>query len=85
MNNATRPTVPEVVPLALDYLATPGNDNGGSLHIALIDGNLEDVHLAFCRGRAIERGDGEGLMLAELLLRLSMTQRRKVYHRVSGG
>jgi hypothetical protein len=80
----TKPTVPEVLPLVRAYCAKPGNATGGSLHIVLDDGNIEDHHIRYCAEFAEKRGDGEGVELARLLLRMSRTQRNKVYRRLDG-
>lgn len=76
-----RPSVPEVAELARAYYEKPGNGCGGSLHIVLDDGNLEDGHIEFCRTYAAERDDADGVRLAELLLQMTPTQRHKVYAR----
>lgn len=73
-----KPTIPEVLPLLKAYIAKKGNTVGGSLHIVLEDGNIEDGHVAFCIKDASERGDTEGAMLASMLLRMSKTQRKKL-------
>lgn len=77
---ATKPTVPEVLPLVQQYYAKPGNECGGSLHIVLDDGNVETEHVAYCQQYAKDRGDDFGYALAGLLLRMSKTQRLKLYH-----
>lgn len=46
-----RPTVPEVLPLVRAFLER--HPAGGSLHIALDDGNLRDSDLEFCYGFAM--------------------------------
>ncbi len=74
-----KPTVPEVLPLVQAYYATPGNEVGGALHLVLSDGNVNDSHVQFCLNAARERGDEKGIELAELLLRMSRTQRLKLY------
>ena len=61
-----------------DYYAKPGNSVGGSLHIVLDDENIEDVHVEFCRDQAREKGDDDGVRLAEMLLLMSKTQRKKL-------
>lgn len=73
-----KPTVPEVLLLVREYLAKGGNSAGGSLHIVLEDGNVEDCHVEFCLGFAKERGDVDGERIAGLLLQMSRTQRRKL-------
>jgi hypothetical protein len=76
-----RPTLDAVLPLVAAYRSIPGNEQGGSLHIVLEDGNLRRRDIAWCREYARERGDEEGVMLAELLLALSLSQRRRLYRR----
>ncbi|OGO11234.1 MAG: hypothetical protein A2Y53_07615 [Chloroflexi bacterium RBG_16_47_49] len=73
-----RPTVPELVPLIKKYYAKPGNGVGGSLHIVLEDGNTQDVHVNKCLEWAKEQGDIDGIVLAELLLKMTRTQRGKL-------
>jgi hypothetical protein len=74
---ADRPTVPQVLPFVRAYY----NDHaaGGSLHIALDDGNLEDGNIQYCIDSANERGDDAGAALGRLLLEMTRTQRAKVY------
>ena len=74
----TKPTVPDVLPIAKAYLAKPGNAVGGSLHIVLDDGNVQDSHVDHCIERARERGDEDGVLLATLLRQMSRTQRLKI-------
>ena len=74
-----KPTVPPVAEWVREYRQKPGNALGGSLHIIVDDGNLADNDVEFCRGWARECGDVEGERLAEALLRMSVTQRRKIY------
>ena len=73
-----KPTIPEVLPLVQAYYAKPGNSCGGSLHIVLDDGNIEDGSVRFCRDWAAKHDDPDGIELAEILLRMSRTQRRKL-------
>jgi hypothetical protein len=75
-NSHTRASV---TALAKAYYAKPGNCVGGNLHIVLDDGNTEDSHVLFCREKAVEDGDVDGIELADALLQLSYTQRRKVW------
>ena len=76
---ASRPRVSDVLPLVEAYY----NDHptGGSLHIVLDDGNLADHSIEFCRAYAIERGDVEGARLADALLLMTRTQRKRIYRR----
>lgn len=73
-----KPTVPEVLPLVNAYYAMPGNGVGGSLHVVLEEGNVRDGDVEFCRQIAIDDDDPEGVVLAEILLRMSRTQRLKL-------
>jgi len=61
-----------------EYRDTDGNDAGGSLHIVLDDGNISDDDVTFCINYAKKKGDTKGVELAEILLRMSKTQRRKL-------
>lgn len=81
-----RPTAREVIALARTFCASPGHNIGGALHIVLDDGNLEEGNIRFCLN-ALNRGAchcgrrvcGEGVTLALALLKLTRTQRYKVY------
>jgi len=74
-----KPTIPEVLSLVLAYYAKHGNGAGGSLHLVLDDGNIETYSVEFCKQFALENNDQDGVELAELLLKMSYTQRRKLY------
>ena len=71
-----KPTVPEVLPEFRAYHSQ--NPVWGSLHCVLDDGNFENSAVEWCRDYAIERGDADGAALAETLMRMSRTQRRKL-------
>lgn len=77
----SKPSIEEMIPLIKDYYAKPLNGVGGSLHIVLDDGNLENGDVEFCREWAIEHNDEDGIKLADLLLQMSATQRGKIYAR----
>lgn len=79
IHRSEKPTIPEVLPLVRDYYAMPDNGAGGSLHIVLDDGNVEDGSVEFCRDWAVDHDDHDGELLAEVLLRMSKTQRSKLY------
>lgn len=79
MTGTGKPTIPEVLPLVQAYYAKPGNIVGGSLHIVLDDCNVDDSHVRYCIDDAREKGDDDGVRLGELLLRMSKTQRSKLY------
>lgn len=74
-----KPTVPDVLPLVRAYYAKPGNEAGGSLHIVLDDGNVDDDCVEFCEKYATENGDEDGVALARILRRMSKTQRNKLF------
>jgi hypothetical protein len=78
MNQTTKPTVLEVLPLVRAYYEKSDNIVGGNLHLILDDANVEDQHVLFCLGIANERNDDDGVRIAELLLRMSKTQRYKI-------
>jgi hypothetical protein len=78
--NTPKPTTAEVAPLVRRYYAKPGNACGGSLHIVLADGNVSDAHIKSCIRFAEESGDADGVTLGQLLLRMTKTQRLKLYH-----
>ena len=73
----TKPTIPEVLPKVQEYYKD--HLTGGSLHIVLDDGNVRDSDVMFCLELAKQRDDTKGIELANLLLRMSTTQRRKLY------
>ncbi len=52
---------------------------GGSLHIVLDDGNLEDSSIAWCAGYACAEHDEEGSDLANLMEMMTVKQRERVY------
>lgn len=72
----TKPTIPEVLPIARRYVAK--HPAGGSLHIVLDDGNFRDSSVECCEQDARDRGDSDGEELAKLLRKMSKTQRRKI-------
>lgn len=72
------PNVPEIIPMILKYAALPGNSCGGSLHIVLDDGNVNDGSVSYCIKLARERSDIVGVELGKVLLRMSRTQRKKL-------
>ncbi len=78
----TRPTVPQVVPIARAYYGLPGNGVGGSLHIVLDDENVQDSHVDFCIQQAVDTCDHPGYMLGCILRKMTRTQRAKVSDRI---
>lgn len=75
---ADKPTIPQVAPLIEAYYNLPGNEMGGSLHIVLDDANVERHFSEWCREYALKKGDWVGAALANILVRMSTTQRKKL-------
>ena len=74
-----KPNVPLVRPMVEAFYALPGNGAGGyHLHVVLDDGNWEDIFVHSSVESAREAGDIAALLLAQTLLLLSPTQRRKL-------
>ncbi len=55
------------------------NPTWGSLHVILEDGNVHDSDVKWCLELAASRNDTMGEALAYELLKMSVTQRRKLY------
>ncbi len=75
-------TVPEVMDQFVEYLRKPGNGVGGSLHIVLEDGNVQNHNVQHCLEYAQQHNDEDGAKLAEILLQMSKTQRLKISYEV---
>lgn len=73
-----RITIPEVLPLVRDYYAQPGNGAGGNFHIVLDDGNINRTHVVWCWNRAREARDWRGMALGFKLLRMTISQRKRL-------
>lgn len=71
-----RPTVPEALALVRELYSTDDGVVGCCLHIVLDDGNLGDDSIRYCMTHAEH---GSCAHLAAMLLKMSPTQRRKVY------
>ena len=56
----------------------------GSLHVVLDDGNVDDCFVRECAAFAEAQGDAEGFHLAQILMVMSKTQRRKLANLVAG-
>lgn len=74
-----RPTVPEVIEVVRDYYEKPGNGAGGTFHVVLDDGNIEDKFVKWCIEQAQSLGDSDGVAMGALLLLMTKTQRAKIY------
>ena len=55
------------------------NGAGGSLHIVLDDGNLNRESIIFCQGYAGGKEDDRGGDIANLMLWMTIKQKRRVY------
>jgi hypothetical protein len=77
MTVADKPTVPEVLPLVQAVYRR--HSGGCCLHIVTDDGNVEDEHVTYCLEYAKEQAHPDCIAAAELLLRMSKTQRLKIY------
>lgn len=74
-----KPTVSEVLQLVNQYYSQSKNSVGGNLHIVIEDGNIDNYSIKFCLEQAKEQKDEEGIIIANLLLQMSKTQRKKIY------
>lgn len=81
MRDPNRPRAFEVRSLVRLYYAKPGNEVGGSCHVVLDDKNVSDGDIGFCLHHCGMVGDEEGAEIMRKMLRMSMTQRRKVVAR----
>jgi hypothetical protein len=78
LEDTKKPNIPTVQPLVDAYYRLPYNIAGGSLHIVLEDKNVQDDSVRFCIEWAKKGGDIYGVLLGEILLRMSKTQRLKL-------
>lgn len=75
-SNEQKLTVPEILPMVWALYAS--HSAGCCLHIVLDEGNIDDGSVQFCIDHAAEQGHDACKKLAELLLKMSKTQRRKL-------
>jgi hypothetical protein len=75
-----RPTVPEVLPLIRELFRREDGFFGGALHCELIDGNLEDWFFRHSMQEARAIGDDLKATIAEAMLAMTTTQRRRLYY-----
>jgi hypothetical protein len=78
MDTQKKPTVPEVIPLVKQWYALPGNGAGGIFHVLLDDGNCEQCFAVSALAQAQELGDPLAIELAQKLVAMSTTQRKKL-------
>jgi hypothetical protein len=63
------------------YYQVDGNGAGGTLHIVLDDGNVETDHIQWCIDNTIKaENDQEALDIANELLKLSYSARKRLYN-----
>lgn len=79
-----KPTIPEVAPFIEMYYRMEGHEMGGSLHIVLEDQNVANHNVEWCREYALRSKDYFGAALANILLRMSTSQRWRLSHRAWG-
>lgn len=79
-----KPTIPGIAPFIEMYYRMDGHSMGGSLHIVLEDQNVANQNVEWCLQYALERGDYFGAALANILLRMSTSQRWRLSHRSWG-
>lgn len=75
-----KPTVPEVIPLVRFYCAQEEAEGlGGRLHSFVEDGNCEQADIEWHLEDAKNHCDELAIAICRVLLKMSMTQRRKIY------
>jgi len=70
--------------MARAYYAKYGNECGGSLHVVLDDGNVDDDSVRFCCNWAADNQDADGVDLANKLLTITEDMRHELYCALSG-
>jgi hypothetical protein len=73
-----KPSIQDVVPALLEYYKREGNGSGGIFHIIIEDINYQKCHAVSALEDAKASGDALELKIAELLVAMSSTQRRKL-------
>lgn len=71
-------SIPEIIPLVLEWYAKPENASGGIFHCILEDGNHEQRWADMALEDAVVSGDKLAVKLAMALAAMSSTQRRKL-------
>lgn len=70
-----KPTLPQLTPLVRGIYQR--HTGGCCLHILIDDGNIENAHAQFCLDEARRQEHADCTAAAELLLKMTKTQRRK--------
>lgn len=73
-----RPRVPALRDLIQSFYSEPGNGAGGVLHVVLDDGNIRDSDICAALENARAVGNRLAEQIAESMLRMTPTQRRKL-------
>ena len=73
----TKITVPEVLPLM--WAVYERHAAGCCAHIVVDDDNIRDSDAEFCLEQAKEQGHKDCIVLCEALVKMSPTQRHKLY------
>jgi hypothetical protein len=73
-----KPSIPDIVPSLLEYYRREGNESGGIFHVIVEDTNYEKCHARSALEQARELGDPLTIKIAEMLVEMSATQRRKL-------
>ena len=71
-----KPTIPDVIDRFAAYKRS--NPSWGSLHIVLDDQNVSNDCVDYCAELAGDQCDSEGVVLADILSKMSKTQRLKL-------
>jgi len=74
-----KPTIPDVLPEMVRFMRE--HPVGGKLHIVIDDGNFDDESMRYSLEHAIAEQDAAALSLAEKMIRMSITQRRRLVRR----
>ena len=77
-------TTQQTLELARKYYAKEDNSCGGSLHIVLDDGNVEEESVCFCLKEAQTRSDSDGIDLCNALLTITESMRHELYCELHG-
>jgi predicted transcriptional regulator len=80
MLNNQKVNIVDVLLLVKNFMAKEGNLTGGTLHMVLSNKNIRDSDIEFCLKAARDKNDTDGIEIAELLIKMSRTQRLKICH-----
>lgn len=69
----------DIKPLIDLFKSNPDNLVGGNLHIFLSDGNIDDEFVKHCLDNCLATDDKLGESICRLSLKMSKTQRKRMY------